>query len=134
MVALSGLRTLGFGGIAPLGLARLLVAYRGGGLRDIHQPSEGRQSARLRIALSVVRNIHKRRSPHGRACSLAVGGASRGGLEAQPKLQAEGARRTQLSIVAPHQSVGEDLVAAVEEVISPEGEAQAAMLYPEACP
>jgi len=30
LVALSGLRTLGFGGIAPLGLARLLVAYRGG--------------------------------------------------------------------------------------------------------
>ena len=30
LVALSGLRTLGFGGVAPLGLARLLVAYRGG--------------------------------------------------------------------------------------------------------
>ena len=30
LVALSGLRTLGFEGIAPLGLVRLLVAYRGG--------------------------------------------------------------------------------------------------------
>ena len=113
---------------------RLRARGKGGVLRDIHQLSEGRQSARSRIALSAVKDIHKRRSPHGRACSLAVGGAGRGGLEAQPKLQAEGAGRTQLSIVAPHQSVGEDLVAAVEEVISPEGEAQAAMFRPEACP
>ena len=30
LVALSGLRALGFEGIAPLGLVRLLVAYRGG--------------------------------------------------------------------------------------------------------
>ena len=34
LVALSGLRTLGFEGIAPLGLARLLVAYRGGVVVD----------------------------------------------------------------------------------------------------
>ena len=34
LVALSGLRTLGFGGIAPLGLAPPLVAYRGGVFAD----------------------------------------------------------------------------------------------------
>ena len=34
MVALSGLRTLRSGGIAPLGLAPPLVAYRGGGFVD----------------------------------------------------------------------------------------------------
>ena len=38
LVALSGLRTLGFEGIAPLGLVRLLVAYRGGVFVDCFVP------------------------------------------------------------------------------------------------